>query len=517
MANTPTPQNILTITYQLLQEVNDPASVRAQLPILTVQFQDSNSVVRNKIIGFQEMLPYLRYLHVKALSLGKVIVCDPESTFDKKIVFTIGDAEAITVPGQITIVTPGSLVDAAFTLVYNLLSVTGNVLQASNTPSIVQFSLPIINGGNVYNDYSFATSAGLIGATAVVNAGNWDITLFVFNNGAAPTTTTVTVTTVGSGAVTGNVIVANCESNNAGTIIDQITLADPITNIGISANGYNDQSGSAFPVLVSPINNGQASLFRMVNSVPGVRNGSINLDVVLPSASNLDIVAYGKSVIRTNFGFPSTGNYDVPFTYEPTEEGFVLIEVYNPSGAATPPPPVGVPVSAKTGVSSGTICTQANITVYTDDGTIGTGKTLFDDAAMTTPHAGDTFVVNPVSGITYNVNPVSGVVGAAAGVTCVPANPPKNVFIVNQSGQPIVVTSDQGSQAFAPAMNGNVGVSGQGFIKNDSLTIRTFKFLRSMPIYLDPDIALPNPRTLAIGAQVNLSADISNLNYIVVT
>jgi hypothetical protein len=90
MANYPTPQNIVSITYQLLQQINDPASVRGQLPALTIQFIDDNSVTRNKVVTFREMLPYLRYLHDKAVSLGQFVVCDPESTFDKKIVLTIG-------------------------------------------------------------------------------------------------------------------------------------------------------------------------------------------------------------------------------------------------------------------------------------------------------------------------------------------------------------------------------------------------------------------------------------------
>lgn len=100
MANYPTPENIVSITYQLKQQVNDPASIRGQLPCLTIQFVDDNSVTRNKVVTFREMLPYLKYLHDKAISLGKVIVCDPEATFDYKIVFIVGEPTA----GQLQIV-----------------------------------------------------------------------------------------------------------------------------------------------------------------------------------------------------------------------------------------------------------------------------------------------------------------------------------------------------------------------------------------------------------------------------
>lgn len=89
-ANKPNSSNIISITYQLLQESGQPNSVRAQLPSLLVRFQDDQSVIRVMVVGFNEMLPYLRMLKTKADSLGKDIVCNPSSTYDKKIVTEIG-------------------------------------------------------------------------------------------------------------------------------------------------------------------------------------------------------------------------------------------------------------------------------------------------------------------------------------------------------------------------------------------------------------------------------------------
>lgn len=100
MANYPTPDNIQSITYQLLQEINDPASIRGQLPVLTIQFIDGNSVVRNKVVGFQEMLPYLKMLKAKATATGNLLYCDPEQFYDKKIVFIPGSGVPPIVNGM---------------------------------------------------------------------------------------------------------------------------------------------------------------------------------------------------------------------------------------------------------------------------------------------------------------------------------------------------------------------------------------------------------------------------------
>jgi hypothetical protein len=100
MQGIPTPQNIVSITYQLLQQVTDRLSVRGQLPVLTIQFEGNTGITRTKVVGFNEMLPYLRYLKVKADSLGKTIICNPPSTYDKKVVLKIGDISEEYVNGN---------------------------------------------------------------------------------------------------------------------------------------------------------------------------------------------------------------------------------------------------------------------------------------------------------------------------------------------------------------------------------------------------------------------------------
>lgn len=149
MANYPTPSNIVSITYQLKQQIGDPASIRGQLPTLTIQFIDDNSVVRNKVVTFREMLPYLQYLKAKATSLGKVIVCDPEATYDYKIVFIAGEP----VSGQSQVVQ---------------LAAAG-LNPCSSIPTIVYLdhAAPFIVGDILYSD--IAATIPVLGMSFVAN------------------------------------------------------------------------------------------------------------------------------------------------------------------------------------------------------------------------------------------------------------------------------------------------------------------------------------------------------------
>lgn len=156
MANIPTPQNIISITYQLLQEPNVPTSIRGQMPILTIQFQDDNSVIRTKCVEFREMLPYLRYLKDRATSLGKVLVSYPDTTYDKKIVITYGEGSE---GGDIT--TTFQLNGVPFTAdrqladVFNVDTITADSVVNGFTPFIVNFQLPRKGGESVYDEYEF--------------------------------------------------------------------------------------------------------------------------------------------------------------------------------------------------------------------------------------------------------------------------------------------------------------------------------------------------------------------------
>ena len=94
----PTPQNIVSITYQLNKIVGDPKSILAQMPILTVQYEE-NSILRTKAVSFQELRPYLDYLQQRAISQNKVIVCDPEKYYNNKVVFEIGEPSSSGVAG----------------------------------------------------------------------------------------------------------------------------------------------------------------------------------------------------------------------------------------------------------------------------------------------------------------------------------------------------------------------------------------------------------------------------------
>jgi hypothetical protein len=59
-------------------------------------------------------------------------------------------------------------------------------------------------------------------------------------------------------------------------------------------------------------------------------------------------------------------------------------------------------------------------TVYTDDGTISTGKTLYTDAYLTSPYITSFSYIHDYYGTTiiYNYNGSTGVVGSSYGVSC---------------------------------------------------------------------------------------------------
>jgi hypothetical protein len=65
-----------------------------------------------------------------------------------------------------------------------------------------------------------------------------------------------------------------------------------------------------------------------------------------------------------------------------------------------------------------THCGQPTNTVYTIDGTISPGKTIYNDAAMSVIVTGFSFISNDDVGIIYNLNSLTGVVGSNTGESC---------------------------------------------------------------------------------------------------
>lgn len=98
---------------------------------------------------------------------------------------------------------------------------------------------------------------------------------------------------------------------------------------------------------------------------------------------------------------------------------------------------------------------------------------------------------------------------------CTPSEPApgnKNVFVVNETGAAIQITTDNGTFNFASGVNGNIVCTDAGFVRND-LGSHSYRFLTTMPSTDDPDES-PNPETLGAGASHTLNASIANLNYI---
>lgn len=183
MPSIPTVQNIESITYQLLQESNDSTSIRGQMPVITIQFQDENSIVRTRVVGFTEMLPYIKMLHEKAIGLGEVLICDPESTFDKKIVITHGLPPSGETPQNMLITYEGDELEPGneLTAVLYSLSLTPSILTTLRSGSIFTIKIPVVNidgWQNAKHDLNIIPDSGsavLMGVT--IDPGFYTLTI----------------------------------------------------------------------------------------------------------------------------------------------------------------------------------------------------------------------------------------------------------------------------------------------------------------------------------------------------
>lgn len=173
--NKPTPQNIVSITYQLLQEINVPGSIRGQMPVITIQFQDADSIVRDRVVAFVEMLPYLRMLKEKADSLGKVLTCNPPLTYDKKIVINYGDpatGEAVAVGLALSPADPCGAVPTVVFINHAPPFIVGDILYLDNATSIP------VTGFDLVADLSTGIIYGLDNLTGEVLAATGNTCAF---------------------------------------------------------------------------------------------------------------------------------------------------------------------------------------------------------------------------------------------------------------------------------------------------------------------------------------------------
>lgn len=517
--NVPTPQNIVSITYQLLQNSADPTSIRAQLPALTIQFLDPDSVQRNKAVTFQEMLPYLRMLHVKALADGKVLTCFPESTFDKKIVILPGVGEVIPNPSQ-TIFDFIGIPPVTINPIVNVDSVVGNIVNSSNNPSYVSLSLPVINGDFFENDYNITDVSGfgdIIYIGQPGSSGFWDV-LVMINPNALSAELSITAKELRA-----NFFIRNSGSANI-TNINGITSGLDADLKVVNGDGYKVNQDVAAPGgLIIPLQNGEISAWRYMGSAQNLAL-LINGDFSVSSAQDMNTqVAGGNKQIITTTNVPSSGNQDIACNIEFYNAGQInpvsrVAYINILSGGAPTPPPVGVPVNAAAGNTgtSAALCPAPQTTYYTNDGTITTGKTVFTDIGLTTPLAGFDFIMSPDGNI-YAINNVTGVVGAATGNTCALPTSGKNMFIVGVVATQLDVDgTDYG--AHGAGSNYNVNIKSNSVITNNSGGSRTFNFYTSPPFIIgNITPGSGSPVVVANGGTYTLPNVISNYNYLRIT
>lgn len=68
--------------------------------------------------------------------------------------------------------------------------------------------------------------------------------------------------------------------------------------------------------------------------------------------------------------------------------------------------------------STVSICSQTPALVRYTNGAFAPGKTLYEDASLTTPVTGYSYVVQGTNSVIYNLNSVTGVIGSVTGLTC---------------------------------------------------------------------------------------------------
>jgi hypothetical protein len=422
--------------------------------------------------------------------------------------YHIGFTALVSGVALITVNTPSGLHDSDFTPIdSNISNAVGNVMEWLQNEGGFTFLLPKINGNFWQNDYVVS------GANIIVDASdsgaNW---LFVIVQQGVPLTDSVI-------NITAKPLVGNMVAfmrGNPGFVINSITMNTQWQPIA-GATGYIDQSGSAYPALVQPLQSDApikaTSLLRLAKDTAGVKNGSLNVDVTASSATDVSVFAFGKSFIQTVVSIGTTGNYDIPFTYEPTDEGDIFLIFNNPSTAFSPAPPLGIAVNAaadNTGTSA-SLCPAALVGYFTDDGTITTGKTVYTDAALTTPLAGSTFILSPDGNI-YAINVVTGVVGAVSGNSCAVPITGKNMFVLNIDGGEVDV--DSTPYIFPAGTNYNTVIKSNSSIVNASGFTKVFSFYKQAPfIPANYTAGSGSPVTVLSGNNVTLPNNIADYNY----
>lgn len=504
----PTSDNIVSITYQLRSSITTTGQ-RAQLPILSIQFQDGGFPVRTKIVGFQEMLTYLHMLKAKADSLGKFVVCDPPSTYDNSIILYIGVPAPPASSGNVTFKLDSVDFDGTNELT-NLVNTSGVGLATrafADSPFFVSFKLPIINPragtnrpANFNSEYTIAGGDNISVQEVSADYDDtyyWTVVCSVHK--AVSGNFNVTVTTKAFDEVTlmfegspMDLSAYGVSGEYGCTILDAANgiigvLKSPFSLV-ISAlpdiggnNGYDDyfvnqpdnngisfsqvsdldfnywamrlqcQNPTGFPLTLNIYRRNRFNTPYITNNV--VPNPRLNItwdmdhldsgqtadDKLFFQIYNSDngaqasLMCYAPTEVKRSA--LSLTNFDLSTYLNGGTIGiganvFIICGFLSNNGAGKPANDVkttksvvrddagaGVAVDVRLGNSEELICGTPSTTVYTDDGTVSPGKTLYNDAALTVPVTIWAFVSEPLAGIIYHLA-FTGLVGAATGNAC---------------------------------------------------------------------------------------------------
>lgn len=510
--NTPTPQNIISITYQLLQEVGVPTSIRGQMPVITIQFQNGTEPVRNKVVNFFEMLPYLKMLKVRAVALGKQLSSNPELTFDKKIVINYGDpATGTGIPVQLSLGgDPCAEIPSVVFINHAAPFVIGDILYLDNATS-----LPV-TGFDLVADCNSGIIYGLNSATGEVLAAT-GATCTVPPPVTTPSNITMQLDGVDFDASFNLSANVNCTTDNIATV--NATNLPFVCNFELPNRGFGS--------FIEDYNLPFTPTFTQVYIMAGLNLAKTKWFCYMTYIAPVGIAvinnftskgAFNQTVARVRTGIDNPAFQSIalcsPFTGIGGADSMLAACCTVDAQIDNIPQVCGKPdvlADPSNGMSSSILTINPPYPTYIT-------RTSFYLLGVLVTTVDVLTDINNVPGLAY--------IDASLGVPA-PAlydeiridlvNPPpplgKNVFVINDTGSSLTVETDVNVYTFAAGVNGNIVVMPGGNFTNQSGANRKFTFIQSMPGTLDPDEA-PNPDTLANLATHVLNVSVANLNYL---
>ncbi len=489
-----TPANIENITIQYTQPQSGNANGTTSI------FVTFDTPLRTQQISQQEMKVYIGYLIIKATLAGQTVIATQFTNL--RTVISVGAAEPLPVNNRYDIFVDANPINVNMANIINGTVLANNSWRTNILAGICSFQLPVLGDGtNFANEYTLP-----LPPNTFYYASNDGITWTVLFASYNPVDSVEAVNIVSIPQMLVENITANSTINfsdggennaiipAAGKIIKQVLTQFSSAPFQSSfSTGATQTPGYGF--IIQYFNGGILLQTDYEVSYSGV--------LAMPVGTNHIVISdqgYALTCQLIDDGIGGTSKINLNFMTQVllgqcnANDGINLHIFVKATGVTT------FAAAYSGGLLVGLIRSDINEAI--DTGVPG----MF---VIGTEYVVNVSFVDQVSGLAKQIYSLAVNAQAAPPVT-------KNVFVLNTSLNPIVVTTDTASYPFAAGGSGNVLCTPGGICKNDSLTAQTFTFLQSLPATLAP-LEAPNPELLGVGSIHNLNADITALNYIKVS